>query len=37
MLTVDKRSAVLFSVAAEDVAKGLASQCALAVDQFRKT
>lgn len=36
MLTVDKRSAVLFSTAAEDIAKGLASQCALAVDQFRK-
>ncbi|HEY2476864.1 MAG TPA: GAF domain-containing protein [Candidatus Cybelea sp.] len=36
MLTADKKSATLFSAASEDVAKGLASQCALAIDQFRK-
>jgi hypothetical protein len=36
MLTADKRSAVLFSTAADDIAKALAAQCALAVDQFRK-
>lgn len=36
MLTADKKSAVLFGTAAEDIAKGLASQCALAIDQFRK-
>jgi GAF domain-containing protein len=37
MLTVDKRSASLFSAAADDIARGLAAQCALAVDQFRKS
>jgi GAF domain-containing protein len=37
MLTADKRSAVLFSTAADDIARGLASQCALAIDQFRKS
>ncbi len=37
MLTVDKRSAVLFSTAADDIARGLAAQCALAIDQFRKS
>jgi hypothetical protein len=36
MLTADKKSATLFSAASEDIAKGLASQCALAIDQFRK-
>jgi hypothetical protein len=28
---------VLFSTAADDIARGLASQCALAIDQFRKS
>ena len=37
MITADKQSAVLFSTAADDIARGLASQCALAIDQFRKT
>ncbi len=37
MLTVDKRTAEIFSAAADDIARGLAAQCALAVDQFRKT
>ncbi|MBV9027718.1 MAG: GAF domain-containing protein [Candidatus Eremiobacteraeota bacterium] len=36
MLTMDKRSASIFSSAAEDIARGLAAQCALAIDQFRK-
>lgn len=37
MLTADKNDATLFSVAADDIAKGLASQCALAIDQFRRS
>lgn len=36
MLTADKKSAGVFSTAADDISKGLASQCALAIDQFRK-
>jgi GAF domain-containing protein len=36
ILTADKKSDELFNVAADDIAKGLASQCALAIDQFRK-
>jgi GAF domain-containing protein len=36
MLTADKRNAVLFGTAADDIARGLAAQCALAIDQFRK-
>ena len=34
MLTVDKQEAAIFSTAADDVARGLAAQCALAIDQF---
>lgn len=36
MLTADKEEAEIFSTAADDIAKGLASQCALAIDQFRR-
>lgn len=36
MLTADKKEAEIFSTAADDLAKGLASQCALAIDQFRR-
>jgi GAF domain-containing protein len=36
IVTADKKTDALFSNAADDIAKGLASQCALAVDQFRK-
>ncbi len=35
MLTIDKKTAALFSAAADDIAKGLAAQCALAIDQYR--
>ncbi len=35
MLTLDKKSATLFSHDAEEVARGLAAQCALAIDQYR--
>jgi GAF domain-containing protein len=37
VLTADKESAGLFTEGADDIAKGLASQCALAIDQFRKS
>lgn len=36
LLTADKKTAGVFSPAAEDIAKGLAAQCAFAIDQFRK-
>jgi putative methionine-R-sulfoxide reductase with GAF domain len=36
IITANKKSAEIFSDAADDIAKGLASQCALAIDQFRK-
>jgi putative methionine-R-sulfoxide reductase with GAF domain len=36
IITADKKSDELSSIAADDIAKGLASQCALAIDQFRK-
>ena len=36
IITADKKGNDLFSVAADDIAKGLAAQCALAIDQYRK-
>jgi GAF domain-containing protein len=36
MLTADKREAEIFGEVADEIARGLAAQCALAIDQFRR-
>jgi GAF domain-containing protein len=36
MLTADKKEAEIFSDDADEILRGLASQCAIAIDQFRK-